>query len=86
MAYTKNTWADGSTGGTPITAAKLNAMETGIAAGADGSVVDSRLSVNVPLITKSSSTRPTSDATRTVIWVGATQPTGMLDGDVWIQA
>ena len=31
MAYTPNTWADGAAGGTPITAAKLTAMETGIA-------------------------------------------------------
>lgn len=31
MAYTPNpTWADGSAGGTPITAAKLNNMEAGI--------------------------------------------------------
>lgn len=30
MAYIKNTWADGSAGGTPITAARLNQMENGI--------------------------------------------------------
>lgn len=30
MAYTPKVWADGSGGGTPITAAELNRMETGI--------------------------------------------------------
>lgn len=38
-AYEKQTWADGAAGGTPITAARLNHMEDGIAAaggGADG--------------------------------------------------
>ena len=30
MPYTKQTWADGEAGGTPITAARLNAIETGI--------------------------------------------------------
>src|SRR5690606_27872174 len=30
MAYTPKTWADGEAGGTPITAAELNRMETGI--------------------------------------------------------
>lgn len=32
MAYTKQTWTDGANGGTPVTAARLNNMETGIAA------------------------------------------------------
>lgn len=30
MAYTPSTWADGEAGGTPITAAALNKIETGI--------------------------------------------------------
>ncbi|MCQ9367951.1 hypothetical protein NQ036_06795 [Brevibacterium sp. 91QC2O2] len=33
MAYTKKTWADGKDGGTPVSAAELNRMEDGIAAG-----------------------------------------------------
>jgi hypothetical protein len=33
MAYTPQTWADGSSGATPLTAARLNHMEAGIAAG-----------------------------------------------------
>lgn len=32
MAYIKQTWSDGSAGGTPINASRLNYMETGIAA------------------------------------------------------
>ena len=35
MAYTPQTWADGEDGGTPITAAALTHMETGIADAAD---------------------------------------------------
>ena len=31
VTYNKTTWADGTNGGTPITAARLNNMETGIA-------------------------------------------------------
>jgi hypothetical protein len=31
MNYTKQTWADGTTGGTPLSAARLNNMEAGIA-------------------------------------------------------
>lgn len=30
MSYTKQTWADGPEGGTPITADRLNHMESGI--------------------------------------------------------
>lgn len=30
MAYVKQTWVDGSTGGTPLSAARLNHMEDGI--------------------------------------------------------
>ena len=30
MAYTKQTWADGAAGETPITAARLNHIETGL--------------------------------------------------------
>lgn len=30
MSYTPQTWADGSGGGTPLSAARLNYMETGI--------------------------------------------------------
>ena len=33
MAFTPKTWEDGSAGGTPITAAELNRMESGIAEG-----------------------------------------------------
>lgn len=36
MSYTKQTWADAPTGGTPITAARLNYMENGIADAATG--------------------------------------------------
>ena len=32
MAYTPFTWQDGASGGTPITAARLNHIEAGIAA------------------------------------------------------
>lgn len=34
MVYAKNTWVDGANGGTPVTAARLNNMENGIAAAA----------------------------------------------------
>lgn len=34
MAYNKNTWADGPSGGTPLSAARLNHFEDGIAAAA----------------------------------------------------
>lgn len=33
MAYTPTTWVDGASGGTPITAAELNRMESGIVDG-----------------------------------------------------
>ena len=36
VSFTKKTWADGSSGGTPITAAELNRMEQGIKDCADG--------------------------------------------------
>lgn len=31
MAYTKQTWVDGSAGGTPVSAARLNHIEQGVA-------------------------------------------------------
>lgn len=34
MAYTKQTWTDGSTGGTPLSAARLNHVEDGVEAAA----------------------------------------------------
>lgn len=34
MAYTKQTWADGEAGGTPIDAASLNHLEDGVASAA----------------------------------------------------
>lgn len=36
VSFTKKTWADGSSGGTPITASELNRMEQGIKDCADG--------------------------------------------------
>ena len=33
MAYTKQKWVDGADGGTPLSAERLNHMETGIADG-----------------------------------------------------
>lgn len=36
VRFTKKTWADGSSGGTPITASELNRMEQGIKDCADG--------------------------------------------------
>lgn len=35
MAYTKQTWKDGTGGATPLTAARLNHMEDGIKATSD---------------------------------------------------
>lgn len=46
MSYTKQTWTDGIAGGTPINAARLNAMEAGIA--------------NADFLTCTSTTRPTT--------------------------
>ena len=40
MAYQKQTWADGQAGGTPISADRLNHMETGIDAGLDKAEAD----------------------------------------------
>lgn len=42
MAYTKQTWTDGSAGGTPVTAARLGHLEDGIAAAAVRLAVDVR--------------------------------------------
>jgi hypothetical protein len=52
MAYTKQTWSDGQAGATPITAARLNYIESGIqvaAATADAAVVKGDTGwVNIP--------------------------------------
>lgn len=37
MAYSEQTWQDGSSGGTPVNAARLQHMEDGIAAAIDSS-------------------------------------------------
>lgn len=42
MAYNKNTWSDGPAGGTPLSAARLNAMENGIAAALQSTDADAR--------------------------------------------
>ncbi|WP_166905920.1 hypothetical protein [Mycobacterium sp. DL440] len=48
MAYSKQTWADGSGGGTPITAARLNHIEDGVAAAdAAASAADSVTAANI---------------------------------------
>ncbi len=62
MAYTKKTWADGSAGNTPITAAELNRMEDGIDEAvngtdtveelfyADGQIVSGATALNTDLV------------------------------------
>lgn len=49
MPYSKHTWYDDYSGGTPITAAKLNEMETGIqSASQDANTAISTLGTNLP--------------------------------------
>lgn len=91
MSYTKQTWANDAVGGTPMSAARLTYMETGIeaaAAAADQAASDAGNlkagveGIKIHDLTTGGGTRP-SGYTR-VRWVGGTtRPTNMLTGDIW---
>jgi len=71
LSYAKQTWADTSAGGTPITAARLSHMEDGIA------------DFQYVRVVTGSEGRP--DGAGLVIWVGgSTSPSAMVIGDVWL--
>lgn len=89
MAYTQKTWADGSAGGTPVTAAELNRMETGI-----DMAHDHLIGIQVWNGTAWSA-RPAgvifveaySDGTAgSVHDLNAMSPTGAVNGDRWWKA
>jgi len=65
-AYTPQTWADNASGGTPITAARLNYMEAGIAAAQSGGVI-------VVHGSDANRARPPVGSTP-VIWIGSVDP------------
>lgn len=58
VSFTKKTWADGSSGGTPITASELNRMEQGIKDCADGV---NNLGDSISLITAGVAVVPASE-------------------------
>lgn len=72
--YTPTAWTNGSTGGTPLTAAELNRIENGVA-----------LRGNIRRLTKTSSGWPTRPAgVDYAHWVGPSPaPTGFVNGDTW---
>lgn len=45
MAFTPKTWADGTAGGTPVTAAELNRMEQGIDTAVEGSGITAAVKI-----------------------------------------
>jgi hypothetical protein len=81
MAYVQQTWTDGPTGGTPMSADRFNHMEAGIVGAYVASGAQGYVTVFIHGSNASAARPPT---TLPVLWLGALQPTNMIDGDVFV--
>lgn len=73
MSYTKQSWADGPAGGTPISAARLNHMEDGIASASSSAAADAaQATANAALSKANTALTAANNAQSDVDALGAT--------------